>query len=93
MEVNRTSVLILPANEGRNLQRPLKIIDNHETEKYQFTEFINNHFNTHILAPFLPDAAQGAGYTAVTFHTWQRQQELCSHIVLYIGNGPCKPVK
>jgi len=28
----------------------------------RFTEFINNHFHTHLSTPFLPDAAQGAGY-------------------------------
>ena len=58
-----TSFSIILAAEGRNLHRPLKIIDNCKTEKYQFIEFINGHFSKHLLTPVLPHAAQGGGYT------------------------------
>ena len=47
MEVNITTFSIILGNEGRNLYEPLKIINNHKTDKHQFTAFINNHFNKH----------------------------------------------
>lgn len=87
-----TSFSIILANEGKNLHRPLKITENCKTEKYQLTEFINNHLNKHCWLPSCQMRHKAAGIRK-TFTPIANQQEPCSQAVFYKGKRPCKPVK